>query len=56
MNQNENLYNSYMNKQLFNHLKNNHFVNSLKYEKTEPSIIKNVDEIYEILEKNKLSN
>ena len=45
-----------MNKQLFNHLKNNHFVNSLKYEKTEPSIIKNVDEIYEILEKNKLSN
>ena len=45
-----------MNKQLFNHLKNHHFVNSLKYEKTEPSIIKNVDEIYEILEKNKLSN
>ena len=45
MNQNENLYNSYMNKQSFNHLKNNHFVNSLKYEKTEPSTIKNVDDI-----------
>lgn len=56
MNENENLYSSYPNKKLLNYLKNKDFVNNLKNEKTEPSTTKSVDEIYEILEKNKLSN